>query len=139
MAIPFTTLPYLLLLLLLLFCDNLIKIPKFKFFGIGRLGRFYGRTGTGPILIGNQCAAVGATLQLCRQKSPPPRPSNEKKKKEKKGGRQKGRKEGRKEGRRGKNQHGIHVTAESTKNLFSACLVVLLLSLRQFRVFLCLP
>jgi hypothetical protein len=31
------------------------------------------------------------------------------------------------------------VTAESTKNLFSACLVVLLLSLRQFRVFLCLP
>jgi hypothetical protein len=73
MATSFTTLPYL-LLLLLLFCDNLIKNPKFKFVGIGPLGRFYGRTGTGRILVGNQCAAIGATLQLCRQTSRPAPP-----------------------------------------------------------------
>jgi len=92
MATPFTTLPY---LLLLLFCDNSIKIPKFKFVGIGRLGRFYGRTGTGPILVGNQCATVGATLQRGRKKPPPPHPPKKKKKKRKirEGDKKEGRKE----------------------------------------------
>jgi hypothetical protein len=34
---------------------------------------------------------------------------------------------------------GMNGEKESTTNLFSACLVLHLLSLRQFRVFLCLP
>jgi hypothetical protein len=36
-------------------------------------------------------------------------------------------------------KEGMKGEEESTKNLFSACLVLLLLSLRQFRVFLCRP